>query len=67
MLGSMEWIIIGFVVVLLFGINKLPRLGKAVGESIKNLKEGLDSKEGFSIKDVETRDKSRYDNDKEAR
>lgn len=39
--GFSEWLIIGFVVILLFGTSKLPKLGGAIGESIKNFKKGL--------------------------
>ena len=39
--GGMElWIILA-VVVLLFGGKKLPQLGGAIGESIKNFKKGV--------------------------
>jgi sec-independent protein translocase protein TatA len=37
----MELLIIGGVVVLLFGAKKLPQLGGAIGESIKNFKKGV--------------------------
>ena len=40
-MGWMEIAIIAGVVVLLFGTSKLPKLGGAVGESIKNFKKGL--------------------------
>lgn len=39
--GGVEWIIIGGVVLLLFGGSKLPKLGGAIGESIKNFKKGV--------------------------
>lgn len=39
--GISEWLIIGFVVVLLFGTTKLPKLGGAIGESIRNFKKGI--------------------------
>jgi sec-independent protein translocase protein TatA len=42
--GGMELLIIAGVVVLLFGAKKLPGLGGAIGESIKNFKTGI--KEG---------------------
>jgi len=41
MLGMWEIMAIGGVVVLLFGAKKLPALGGAVGESIKNFKRGI--------------------------
>ncbi len=43
MIGTTELLIIFAVVVLLFGSKKLPELGGAVGESIKNFKKGIRS------------------------
>ena len=42
--GVPEMLIIGGVAVLLFGVNKIPKLGSAIGEGIKNFKSGV--KEG---------------------
>ena len=39
--GMWELIIIFGVVFLLFGAKKLPQLGGAIGESIKNFKKGV--------------------------
>lgn len=39
--GGWEILVIAGVVVLLFGVNKLPKLGGAIGESIKNFKKGV--------------------------
>ena len=39
--GIWEMLIIGGVIVLLFGAKKLPQLGGAIGESIKNFKKGV--------------------------
>ena len=39
--GGTELMIIAGVVVLLFGATKLPKLGGAVGESIRNFKKGI--------------------------
>lgn len=39
--GGWELLVIFGVVVLLFGAKKLPALGGAVGESIKNFKKGI--------------------------
>ena len=39
--GGPELLIILAVVVLLFGAKKLPALGGAIGESIKNFKKGV--------------------------
>ena len=41
MLGTPEILVISCVVVLLFGTSKLPKLGQALGESIKNFKKGI--------------------------
>ena len=39
--GMMELLVIFGVVLLLFGAKKLPALGGAIGESIKNFKKGV--------------------------
>ena len=47
MLGSLglpELLVILVIVVLIFGANRLPELGKGVGSAIKNFKQGM--KEG---------------------
>lgn len=46
-LGPMELVIILVVVLLLFGPKNLPKLGSALGKSMKNLREGM---EGDSAK-----------------
>jgi sec-independent protein translocase protein TatA len=48
-----ELLIIGFVVVLLFGTSKLPQLGGAIGESIKNFKKGIRDDEAKKLADKE--------------
>lgn len=42
-LGLPELLIILAIVILIFGVNKLPRLGKGLGEGIRNFKESLRS------------------------
>ncbi len=42
-LGVMELLIILAIIVVLFGVNKLPRLGKGLGEGIKNFKDSIKS------------------------
>lgn len=39
--GGTELMIIAGVIILLFGATKLPKLGGAVGESIRNFKKGI--------------------------
>ena len=52
-LGMGELVVIGFIVVLMFGGKKLPQLGASLGESIKNFKKG--------IKEGDTTDKDKID------
>lgn len=40
-MGATELIVVGLIIVLLFGAAKLPELGRAVGEGVSNLKKGL--------------------------
>lgn len=44
-LGTSEILVIGFVILLLFGGKKLPELGRALGSSITNFKKGLSAKD----------------------
>jgi sec-independent protein translocase protein TatA len=47
-LGLPELLVILAIVVLIFGANKLPELGKGIGKGIKNFKDA--SREGASDK-----------------
>jgi sec-independent protein translocase protein TatA len=40
-IGVTELIIILVIVVILFGVNKLPKLGKGLGDGIRNFKESM--------------------------
>ena len=40
-LGLPELIVILLIVVVIFGANKLPGLGRGIGSAIKNFKDGL--------------------------
>ncbi len=40
-LGTPELIVIAVVVILIFGVNKIPQLGKGLGEGIRNFKASL--------------------------
>ena len=44
-LGLPELLIILAIIVVLFGVNKLPRLGKGLGEGIRNFKDSIRSSE----------------------
>ena len=40
-LGTGELIVLLVIVVLIFGVNKIPQLGKGLGEGIRNFKSSL--------------------------
>ena len=57
--GTSELLIILGVFVLLFGAKKLPALGGAFGESIRNFRKGIRSVGEESIISSETNDKGK--------
>jgi sec-independent protein translocase protein TatA len=44
-LGMGELLVILVIVILIFGVNKIPQLGKGLGEAIKNFKSALKDKD----------------------
>ena len=40
-IGFPELVIILVIVIVIFGANRLPQLGRGIGSAIKNFKEGL--------------------------
>ena len=40
-IGMTEWLIIGAVVLLLFGARKLPELARSMGSSVNEFKKGM--------------------------
>jgi sec-independent protein translocase protein TatA len=54
-LGLPELLILLAIVVLIFGVNKLPRLGKGLGEGIRNFKDSVRSDKGDSGTDETTK------------
>lgn len=38
---GMEWIIILVIALLIFGPKNLPKLGKSLGKTVKNIREGM--------------------------
>jgi sec-independent protein translocase protein TatA len=52
-LGTPELIVIAVVIFLLFGATRLPQLAKALGQSKRAFKEGLDEAEKESRKDLD--------------
>ncbi len=49
--GGMEWVLIGAVVLLLFGGKKIPELMKGLGSGIKEFKKATNDVEGTVTKD----------------
>jgi len=45
-IGVTELVIILVIIVILFGVNKLPKLGKGLGEGIRNFKDSVRTGEG---------------------
>ncbi len=43
--GPMELLVVGVIIVFLFGAKKLPELGKSIGEGIKNFKRSITSRD----------------------
>lgn len=39
--GMWEWIVIGLAIMFFFGAAKLPKLGRGLGEGIRNFKKGI--------------------------
>lgn len=40
-IGPLEWVIILFIVLLVFGAGKLPQLGSSLGKGIRNFRDSL--------------------------
>jgi sec-independent protein translocase protein TatA len=43
-LGGWEWIIILVIVIIIFGVGKLPQAGAALGQSIREFRNAVSSK-----------------------
>lgn len=41
MLGTQDIILIGIIVVVLFGASRLPQIGSGIGQAIRNFKKGI--------------------------
>ena len=52
-LGTPEILVIAVVIFLLFGASRLPQLAKALGQSKRAFKEGLDDADQESRKNLE--------------
>ncbi len=54
MLGTTELILVLVIVVVVFGVGKLPQVGKQLGEGIKNFKSEMGSDESPAELDDQT-------------
>jgi sec-independent protein translocase protein TatA len=52
-LGTPELVVIAIVIFLLFGATRLPQLAKALGQSKRAFKEGLDESEKEAHKELD--------------
>jgi len=43
--GTPELLVIGFIVMMVFGVGKLPEIGNALGKTINNFKKAADAKD----------------------
>ena len=57
-LGGWEWAILLIIVLIVFGVGKLPQVGKSLGEGLRNFKDGM--KDGAA--DKKDGDKDQLDN-----
>jgi sec-independent protein translocase protein TatA len=55
--GPTEWIIILVIVLILFGWNRIPQLGKGLGEGIRNFRSSLQGDEKPTENSEKTADK----------
>ncbi len=56
-MGITELIIILFVIILIFGIGKLPEIGGGIGKAIKNFKKSLKGEDEIDVTPKKTEDR----------
>ncbi len=49
MFGTQDILLIGIIVVVLFGATKLPQLGSGVGQAIRNFKKGIAEADAIDV------------------
>ena len=57
MFGTQDILLIGIIVVVLFGATKLPQLGSGVGQAIRNFKKGIAEADAIDV--TEKKDSSK--------
>ena len=58
-LGGWEWIIILVIVIIIFGVGKLPEIGGALGKSIREFRESSKNETEESSSDEESVNESK--------
>ncbi len=58
-LGTQELIIILVLVLIIFGAGKLPQIGGALGQSLRNFKKGIKEEEEEKTADKKLEDKAK--------
>ncbi|GAB4307953.1 MAG: hypothetical protein Kow0090_22490 [Myxococcota bacterium] len=58
MIGWQEWLLILLVIVIIFGVGRIPQVGEAMGKGIRNFKKAL------SGEDEKKSDDEKKDSDK---
>ncbi|OUP11032.1 twin-arginine translocase TatA/TatE family subunit [Collinsella sp. An2] len=54
-----EWIVILVVVLIIFGPKNLPKLGKSLGSTVKNLREGMEGTDSSTDEPAEESDEDK--------
>jgi sec-independent protein translocase protein TatA len=49
MFGTQDILLIGIIVVVLFGATRLPQLGSGIGQAIKNFKKGVSEADEIDV------------------
>lgn len=55
--GLFHWLIVAVILLIFFGPNKLPDLGKSLGKAIKGFKDGLNTEDAEATDIVEAKPK----------
>lgn len=60
-MGTMEFIVILAVALLIFGPKNLPKLGAALGKTVKNIRQGMDSTDKSSGNNAKKTDSAKIE------
>jgi sec-independent protein translocase protein TatA len=57
MFGSQDIILLGIIVIVLFGGSKLPQIGSGIGQAIRNFKKGISETDEIEVPKKESSEK----------